>query len=433
MKLKAHHNGNSKISGIGCGEKSKKGVPYRKFKSEDFKAVQNPIVHYLLPWVSLMSILIMILLLIMENLNFFSDKVIISWLPIIISGYFIAGTSLFGQRLFMKEIPKFYIELWCRKIIIGAFHYGNAYIEGERCRLIVSDNRLLEERYLQFIIEIQKRLNSSWQWFFGIIVFSLTLLWNPLRTLNNFPVLGNYSLNNDWNSIDFWQYFIQQNWHFLNELPVSLIAFMLGLMIWRMYVASTSIDKLVDEFQFEPKLGHQDLSGGLSPLGNLCLWNCTIASLPSIYLSGWLLMGNLNNFTSPYPQVPNYYTYQFLILLLSLSILPIVFCFIKPLWKVHREMNDWKNSKYEKLYEIGHLIHLREFKLLHDMDKIEHKNFESVHNGIEKMKTNYIQNKKLPTWPFNMKILGKLLATSLPPLLTFLETSISMLQELRHF
>jgi hypothetical protein len=246
-------------------------------------------------------------------------------------------------------------------------------------------------------------------------------------------VLGVYSLNNDWNQIDFWQYFIQQNWHFLNELPVSLIAFMLGLMIWRMYVASTSIDKLVDKFQFEPKLGHQDMSGGLSPLGNLCLWNCTIASFPSIYLSVWLSMGNLNKFPSPYPEMPNYYTYEFLILLFSLSILPIVFCFIRPLWKVHREMNYWRISKHERLYEIGHRIHLIESRLLQDLEKIEQKEFEIIQNELEGMKKLYTQNKKLPIWPFNMKILGQLFAAFIVPILDLISMSITIIQSLLQY
>jgi hypothetical protein len=426
-------------SGIECkdvhGVKSKRSTHSNKFVSEDFKAVQNPIVYYLLPWVAWMSIFIMVLLLIMNKLNFFSDKVIISWLPIIISGYCIAGISLIFQSLFIKKIPEFFIELWCRKIIIGTFIYGSisSNMNIKDSIVIDSKNIRLEERYLQFIYDIQKRLNNSRQWLSGIILFLLTLLWNPLRTLNNFPVLGDYSLTNDWNQKEFWQYFIQQNWHFLNELPVSLIAFMLGLMIWRMYVASTSIDKLVDEFQFEPKLGHQDMSGGFSPLGNLCLWNCTIASLPSIYLSVWLLMGNLNNFPSPYPDIPNYYTYEFLILLFSLSILPIVFCFIRPLWKVHREMNYWRISKQERLYEIGDTIHLSEFRLLHETEKIEQKEFEIIYNDIEKKKILYMQTKKLPIWPFNMRILGQLFALYITPIVTVLEMLTTIIQNLHHF
>lgn len=289
-------------SGIECkdinGDKSKKSIYYKKSVLEDFKAVQNPTVNHLLPWVPWLSIFMAVLLQIMQYENLFTDPIIILWLPIIKSGYIVAGVSLIFQRAFIKKIPGFFIELWCRKIIIGAFQSGavSSNIDSKYSIVQFPTNKQLEERYLLFIYEIQKRLNNSWQWLFGIIGFLLTLLWNPLRTLNNFPVLDNYTQNDNWNPNGFCQHFIEPNWHFLNEVPVSLIAFMLGLMIWRMYVASRSIDKLIDKFQIEPQHVHQDMAGGLSSLGKLCLGNCTIASLPSIYLSVWLLMGNLNNF-----------------------------------------------------------------------------------------------------------------------------------------
>lgn len=471
MKVKAFYNGeilgfrnrvrrfNEKRSkenvhsGIECknvnvnGKKSKEDVSSRKFVSEDFKAIQNPIVFYLLPWVSLLSLSIMVLLLILKQSNFFDDKVIIAWLPIIISGYFVAGMCLFAQRLFMKKIPEIFIKLWCRKIIVGAHQSGKApsNIDSKDSKVITPMNVPLEERYLQFIYGIQKRLNSPLQWIFSIFFFLLTLLWNPLKTLN-FPLLwsGFLALLNHWNNISDWQKFIENNWHLLNELPVTLIAIMLGLMVWRMYVASTSIGKLVNEFQIEPKLGHQDMAGGLSPLGSLCLWNCTIASLPSIYLSVWLLMGNLDNFSSPYPDIPNYYTYEFLILLFSLSFLPIAFCFIRPLKKVHREMNYWRNSKQERLHYLGSLIHEKESKLLHEtedlldktekqLDKTEKKlmeDFESIHKELEMMKQLYKRNEKLPIWPFNMEILGKLLITYLIPILSIISQFMSLIPSL---
>jgi hypothetical protein len=343
----------------------------------------------------------------------------------------------------MKKIPEIFIKLWCRKIIVGAHQLGTVSSNTDSKDSKVIDP--IEERYLQFINGIQKRLNSSWQWLFGIIFFLLTLLWNPLKTLN-FPLLWSdfLVLLNHWNEISDCQKFIQNNWHLLNELPVTLIAIMLGLMVWRMYVASTSIGKLVDEFQVEPKLGHQDMAGGLSPLGSLCLWSCIIASIPSIYISGWLLIGNLNSFQSPYAEVPNYYTYEFLVLLLALSILPIVFCFIRPLWKVHREMNDWRISKQERLHELGGLIHERESRLLHETEKLLHKTeklmnetekidlekFEIIHKELEMMKELYKRNEKLPMWPFNMEILGKLIITYLIPLLSMISQFISLIPSL---
>jgi hypothetical protein len=368
-------------------------------------------------------------------LNFFNDSDIISWLPIIISGYFVAGISLFGQHLFIKKIPEYFIEIWDRKVIISSFQSRavSSDVDSKDYLATFQKNIQLEEEYHEFLNEMIKRLNNNRQWILGIFLILLTFLWNPLRTLNNFPVLGNYSLyslNDNWNLKDFWQYFIQQNWHFLNELPVSVIAFMLGLMIWRMYVASTSIDKLVDKFHFEPKLGHQDMSGGLSPLGDLCLWNCTIASFPSIYISAWLLMGNLNNFKSPYPELPNYYTYQFLILLLALSIFPIMFCFILPLGKVHQEMKFWRKSKQERVHEIGHKIHLHETRLLHDTEKIKHDEFEIICAELEKLKMIYTQNKKLPIWPFNIKILGQLSAAYIIPLMGLINTFFEIMNNI---
>ncbi len=102
----------------------------------------------------------MVLLLTMNKLNFFSDEVIISWLPIIISGYCVAGTSLIFQSLFIKKYLSFFIELWCRKIITGAFIYGptSSDMNIEESIVIDSKNIQLEERYLQFIYEIQKKI-----------------------------------------------------------------------------------------------------------------------------------------------------------------------------------------------------------------------------------------------------------------------------------
>jgi hypothetical protein len=175
------------------------------------------------------------------------------------------------------------------------------------------------------------------------------------------------------------------------------------------------------------------MAGGLSPLGNLCLWNCTIASFPSIYLSVWLLMGNLNNLPSPYLNIPDYYTYEFLILLFFLSIFPIVFCFIKPLWKVHLQMNNWRNKKREHLYKIGHKIHKKETELLHKLEDIEHTELENVSKELERLKNIYTQYNKLPIWPVNIKIMGQLLTIYIIPIVTVTNMSVLIISNLHHY
>ncbi|MFZ2497668.1 hypothetical protein [Methanosarcina sp.] len=410
------------ISGTSAGEfkdvnekKSKAVIPCGKIVPENFQAIQNPIAYNIISWIPFLSMFIMVLLLVLKRLYFFNNAVIIAWLPVIISAYYIGSMLIFAQRLFMKKIPETFSILWCRKIIVGAYQSRtfSSNTDSKDPKVIVLTNFHLEEKYIQFINEIQERLNNSRQWLFGLFLLLLTLLWNPLGTLNNFDLLWLDSLAvlNHWDQMVVWQSLIQDNWHILNEFPVSLIAFISGLMVWRMYVISGSINKLVDTFQIEPKHGHPDMAGGLSPIGNLCMWNCIIASIPSVYISGWLLIRNFNEFPSPYTEMPNYYTYEFLVLLLTLSTLPIVFLFIKPLWKVHQEMDDWRNSKKERLHEVGDLIHQRESRLLHETEKLNRIEYKSILTELEELKQLYTRNEKLPRWPFNMEILWNLLIT----------------------
>lgn len=409
--------------------KSKEYVPCCKNVLEDFKAVENPIYYYLLTFLPLLSLTIMLLLLISKILNFFNDNKLIAWLPIIISAYFVAGICLFAQRLFMNKIPETFCQLWCRKVIVSSFNpdsYSNN-IKSKDFEVKISQQKSLDESFKKFVNDIQKELNNPKQWGVGIFFVSLTFLWNPLNTLikpDMWTLFRGLLIN--WNQIITWRNFIQYNWHLLNEIPVFLIALLLGLMVWKMIATSISISKLVEKFQVEPKLGHPDKAGGLSPLGNLCLWNCFIATIPTIYLSCWLLIGNLGNFGSLYG-VKNYYTYEFLILLLVASILPFLICFVWPVWKVHQQMNIWKNSKSEKLCQIGHSIHQLESKLLNDVGKLNRVECKSILKELEEMKKVYSQNEKLPTWPFNIEILGKLSITYAIPILTVISEVNSLI------
>lgn len=107
-----------------------------------------------------------------------------------------------------------------------------------------------------------------------------------------------------------------------------------------------------------------------------------------------------------------------------------MFCFIRPLWKVHREMNYWRKSNLERLHEIGHRIHLNESRLLDDAEKIEHQKFGFVYNEQGNMKKFYTLNKNLPEWPFNISILGQLFLTYIIPIAGLLSQLYSLMPSL---
>ena len=87
------------------GVKSKGDLPCDKTILDDFKAVKNPLFTYLLTWLPLLCLSLVLLLFILKMLKFFDDDMIFdnefkNWLPIIISGYLVAGICLFIQRFF---------------------------------------------------------------------------------------------------------------------------------------------------------------------------------------------------------------------------------------------------------------------------------------------------------------------------------------------
>ncbi len=75
------------------------------------------------------------------------------------------------------------------------------------------------------------------------------------------------------------------------QIAEHFIAFIIGLMAWRMLVIGVQVWKLGKRFDLNPQLGHPDTCGGLEPLGNLCLWNALILALPGVFLGGWIILG----------------------------------------------------------------------------------------------------------------------------------------------
>lgn len=403
-------------------------VPCDSIVPENFKVIQNPIVCYVLPLLPWLSMFIIILLLTLYTIkDLYTDKLLF-WVPIIISAYFVAGTVLFAQSLFMKKIPETFRKLWCRKIIVKYSSSDSSQNNtGSKCfKDIASPYKSLEVRFSEFIDEMQKRLNNLYQWIIGIFFVSMTFLWNPLNTL-----IFTSPMDKSWVHIKFWQELIDLNWHLFNAFQAIIIAFVLGLMVWKMIATSISVSDLMEKFQVEPRLGHPDKAGGLAPLGYLCLWNCIIATMPAIYFSLWLSFGNLNKYGGLYGMT-NYYIYEFLILLLISCVIPFYICFIWPVWKVHQQMNEWRDSKSERLYQIGHSIHQFESKLLNETEKLNWIERKSLLKQLEEMKQIYTQNEKLPLWPFNIAILGKLSLTYIIPLLTFINQVNSLMPYFLH-
>lgn len=374
------------------GEKSVEDLPTLEdvlgveIVPEDFKAIRDPILRYallLFPW-----LILLIIIYILANYPLVPGVIMYT------SGMLAAALSLFAFSVLIKMIPETFRNLWRREIIVGA--YPSDSFQKIPCEkgseTAAPETGRLEERFRQFMQELQKMLNHPYQWAMGTAFSLLVFTW-------------------DWSH------------------PIEFfIAFIIGLMAWRMLITSIYIWKLGKEFRLEPQLGHPDRSGGLSPLGNLCLWNAFIITIPAIHLGGWSILRIFTEKGSPFFEISEEYASLYLWLLLILVPFALVTFFL-PLLKVHWIMEEWRDRKQTRLDQLEHSINQLESRLLNEADKLDEKEFESIQKELEMMQQVYTRNKKLPVWPFNMGIMIKFVVSQTIPVLGIISQVMSLVKQ----
>lgn len=355
---------------------------------EDFKAVQNHILRqilFLLPW-----LIMFIIIYILKNYRLGPGVLMY------ISGMLAAALSLIAFSELMKKIPETFSNLWRRGIIVKIRHPSPSkkIEDGKASEVAALKNERLIKRFRQFIQNMQKTLNHPYQWAMGVAFSLLVFTW-------------------DWsNPIEFF------------------IAFIIGLMAWRMFITSIYIWKLGVEFCLEPKLGHPDKSGGLSPLGNLCLWNALIITIPAIHLGGWSILKIFAKEGSSFYKISETYAPLYLGLLFIIVVFAIVTFFL-PLFNVHWIMEKWKKRVQERLNQLERSINHLESRLLNETERLDQKEFESIQKELERMQQVYTRNDRLPVWPFNIEIMIKFLISQVIPILGIISQVTSLLKQFK--
>ncbi|HNX17106.1 MAG TPA: hypothetical protein PKM50_02125 [Methanoregula sp.] len=198
------------------------------------------------------------------------------------------------------------------------------------------------------------------------------------------------------------------------------IAFLIGLIAWRLVVTGLQIRSVPFRFSLELQPGHPDQCGGLAPLGNLCLINALIISLPGIYLGGWMAVGPAIGFVA----ISETYRPIFTILLLVPVIFSVITFFI-PLWETHRVMVGKKREILRNLDELAESMNRRNQELLNvpenaapDIGMARIKDLETIQTQIASLEKIYGQYQKVSEWPFNTRIFLQFMTTQAVPVLT---------------
>jgi hypothetical protein len=339
--------------------------------------------------------------------------------PMYASMYLAASLGIFAFQFLMKLIPETLYSLWNENIIAAKSAgkelkstYSLFNCIKKIIKIILRRNRNgkefnvpLEEQYRKFIHDFAGLLNNPWgQSAFGVIFIGV--LWVKgyiyfYGGLNSFVL----HLRDDSLLINF---------HLSLELFTS---FVFGLMAWRMTIIGVEVILFVERFDLTPRLGHPDRCGGLSPLGNLCLWNAIIIGIMGIFLSGWIIIVQI------FPSAAQKYGNFYISLQSNLLIVPIFFgliSFFLPLWIVHEFMVAKWAKILQRLDQLGKSIHQIEFEILYKADNLEPWESDKMIKKLKFMRQTYQRNLHYHTWPFNTVILKKFLLSITGPVLALL-------------
>jgi hypothetical protein len=212
----------------------------------------------------------------------------------------------------------------------------------------------------------------------------------------------------------------------------SFIGFMIGLMAWRMAVVTYMIREIGKRFDLSIQFGNPDKCGGLEPLGNLCLWNSLVMSIPGLYITGSIILITL--ILLSYFDLEQYFKSEMGISLVegAIFIVPafiIIFNFFISQWGIHKIMLARREAEWQELS--------RQFDFVNLMaKKIYQSDRQKRACELELLQKIYLNRKdhSYPTWPFSLSILVKFI-TGIPlvivPITAIILNLMNILNEMR--
>ncbi len=176
---------------------------------------------------------------------------------------FLSILIAFGAMSHLADlIPKTFGYIWTNGLIISNY-------------LSKEQNEDNIDNYIEFINDLTSKIHSKWQYLYIMIFGSIGYwIWSFDFRLMKADYMAVFGLRiphpNGVPDLDFYLFII--------------LGFLVGYMAWRMFIIGLFISLMGRSVKLFPKAGHPDGCGGLSPIGNLCLWNVLITGIIAFFL-----------------------------------------------------------------------------------------------------------------------------------------------------
>ena len=306
----------------------------------------------------------------------------------------------------ISTIPKALAALWDRNV----FETKVKQVLLETKELNKNEIQIiLETDYKKFIYMFEQKLNSSWGFclgaVFGLMGVCLDYIYYEYYMKNDPPILTVLCA--------FLEIESDVTERMVTLLIVIFVGVILGLATWRVIVIGWCVRLLTEWFDLDPKFGHPDGCGGLSPLGNICLLNALMIGIISSSFGLSIIAIETTWLRWYYDFLLNY-----LISILSISFAISIVAFLWPVWNVHEIMKNKKYKILKKLNSIGREIEKEQRNMFEDDVVINPDILKLKITKLETLKKAYEINSQLREWPFDSNTVKTFLSSIIIPIMS---------------
>jgi hypothetical protein len=340
--------------------------------------------------------------------------------PMFLTGMLAAAVAAFLFQMLLRQIPAVLKALWKRQVFALPDHapVSNVPISaalldrlpswlgslGARQRLGLPAE--LTPRYLYYINQFESALNHRFSWMFGVGLSAIMYVSFSIRL---------YQTSHRWWShlLDWPLSLVQKgDWSYLAFAASQLLlAFVLGLLLWRMAVAAHKVYQVGDLFDLKLQVTDPDQCAGLKPLGDVCLTNALILTVPAIFMAAWLIA--IPAFGDRFTYYVAYY-HSLLWIVFALALV----AFLQPLYGVHRAMVRGRVKLQGPLDDVDQRIADLTNRLLRDAGTANFEQLDELRKELAARREIYDLNANVAVWPFNRKLLGRFSLAQFIPLLS---------------
>ena len=302
-----------------------------------------------------------------------------------VSGVVTVVVEIVLVRILFDKVPEALCAIW-RRGLVG-----------------LPDDDRAAEAFLDFIGRFEAALNHRLAWVVGA-VFAVG------GVIATFPIrYWMASGGSPYTQAGQWFAFYVRGGAIL-EIP---LAYMLGLLAWRFGVVAWFIARLGEQLDLRVQPRHPDRSGGLKPLGDLCLTNAFLLLVPASLLSAWIVAGTQSGLEGYAILWSGLFKKG-----LVLCSVAAAFLFFRPLYHIHWQMQKQRQGIQSDLDELSGKIEEIALKLRAEADTLAPDEGARRLDELKFLEKVYQESSQAPTWPFDWNIVLKFVTAEAIPVLS---------------